>query len=96
MIECRLQISDQCKDLKSEKQSHIALIEQLNGTVTLLRGELNSLRSDKETGLINFNILLNSFIFITYRHIKKASTVKFLTFNKSWSKKFKWNHCDQK
>ena len=42
--------------MKSEKRSNIALIEQLQSTITILRGEVKKLKSDNEIVLLKKTI----------------------------------------
>ena len=42
--------------MKSEKRSNIALIEQLQSTITILRGEVKELKSDDEIDLLKQTI----------------------------------------
>ena len=41
---------DQWKELQSEKKRNIAMIDQLNSKITILKGEIKLLQSDKEIG----------------------------------------------
>ena len=41
--------------LKSEKRKNIAMIDQLNGKITIITGEVKLLESDKETGEHSFS-----------------------------------------
>ena len=41
---------DHQKDLKSEKRRNLAMIDQLNGKLSISTSEVKMLQSDKETG----------------------------------------------
>ena len=47
-------MQDEINLLKSEKRKNIAMIDQLNGRITIFTGEVKLLESDKETGNHSF------------------------------------------
>ena len=53
---------DHQKDLQSEKRRHIAMIDELNGKLTISTSEVKMLQSDKETGkcTFHFHIFIHS------------------------------------
>ena len=47
-------MQDEINLLKSERKNHITMINQLNGSITILNGEVKLLENDKETGKHGF------------------------------------------
>ena len=47
-------MQDEINLLKSEKRKNIAMIDQLNGRITIFTGEVKLLESDKETSKHSF------------------------------------------
>ena len=47
-------MQDEISHLKSERKNHITMINQLNGSITILNEEVKLLESDKETGKHRF------------------------------------------
>ena len=53
-------MQDEINLLKSEKRKNIAMIDQLNGRITIFTGEVKLLESEKETG--NHSVQFHCFI----------------------------------